>query len=84
MEEQGREFSQRLKNSKRLRSTDKMAAAKACPHGGGYSTPSIVGKDDPRNDQEGFRCLDCGSFLSADPWEDYTIIAPCELEVGDA
>lgn len=82
MEEQGREYHRKLTKSGHLRDEGKWdEAAQACPHGAGYGSPSQAAEraDDPRKDEKGFRCCDCGSFLSADPWEDYTIMAACEL-----
>jgi|10_taG_2_1085330.scaffolds.fasta_scaffold21191_9 hypothetical protein len=83
MEAQGREHRRKVNRSQALRDEGKWdEAAEACPHSGGYSSPSKAAEraDDPRKDEKGFRCGTCGSFLSGDPWEDYTIIAACEIE----
>lgn len=84
LEDAGNEHHRRIKKSAALRSSDPEAAARVCPHGGGYSVPGIAAdrNNDPRANtgDVGFRCYDCGSFLSSDPWDNPTVIAPCEID----
>lgn len=57
-------------------------AADLCRHGGGYplSSPAAHAERDPRAGQDGVRCADCGSVLSAFPFDDpdYTVLVACE------
>lgn len=62
-------------------SGDFARAAAVCPHGSGYPLNSLAASNDndPREGQTGFRCTDCGSVLSADPFDfDFEVLFPCE------
>ena len=77
--EQSRRYASRLRASRRA--TDPAKQARLCPHGGGYPLKSIAAERaaDPRHGEDGFRCSDCGSVLSGDPWdEDVKVLYPSE------
>lgn len=85
-ERQGREFSLRLHQAKLLyREGNLEAAARKCPHGGGFPLDSIAASEgttgfgaDPNAGEDGYRCCDCGSRLSASPWDGGQVTVPCE------
>lgn len=67
---------------KRYAAGDIAGAASACRHGGGYPLNSLAAtlNDDPGAKQHGYRCLDCGSRLSACPFDGPTkVLVPCEI-----
>jgi hypothetical protein len=82
LEAAGRRASRGRKRMVALRAAgDLDGAAKACRHGGGYPLDSLAARNaaDPRAGEPGVRCLDCGSVLSAWPWDGGTVTAPCEI-----
>lgn len=82
IEAAGRSSAKRIKLSAALRAQGKLAqAAAVCPHGWGYSSPSIAAtqENDPRASETGFRCYHCGSFLSDD---ERAVLYPCEIEAA--
>lgn len=90
LEAAGRECSRRLReSSKHLEAGDLMAAAKACPHAGGYPLKSLAARNasDPREGEPGIRCHDCNSVVDSYPWDvngpdNVGIIHPCEPRWG--
>jgi len=85
LEAAGREAGRKLRRADRLRAEGRLAeAAEACPHGGGYPLRSIAARtsNDPRFGEDGVRCSDCFSVLSAFPFddEDVRVLYPCEPE----
>ena len=83
----GRDMARRQKKSARLRAEGKLSeAAAVCPHEStvGYPSPWSIKRGaantDPRWNERGARCRDCGSWLSvSDDW-DFDVIAPCEVD----
>lgn len=57
------------------------AAARKCPHGGGYplDSPAAENENDPNSGEEGVRCYDCGSRLSTWAWAGGVVVVPCEV-----
>lgn len=88
-EQQSREFGRSLRRSAALREEGKLReAAMACPHGGGFPLNSIAASEgttgfgvDPFAGEDGWRCCDCGSRLSAAPWDNAKLLVPCEVQV---
>ena len=81
-EQQGRDYTRREREARRLYlAGDDGAAAAMCPHGAGYTLnmPAADHSRDPFAGEDGWRCRDCGSRLSADPWNDGRVTVPCEL-----
>jgi hypothetical protein len=81
-EAEGREFGRKQKLSERLRAEGKLVeAAEACPHSGGYPLASLAAEhaNDPHVGEDGYRCCDCGSRMSASPWDGATVTVPCEV-----
>jgi hypothetical protein len=84
LEARGAEFGRARKRSESYRDAgDLPRAAAACPHGGGYPLDSEAARrdNDPRAGQDGQRCSDCGSVLSAFPFETtepVRVIHPCD------
>jgi len=90
LEASGRWHATRLRAARSaLRRGDKERAAKLCPHGWRQELKGSGGRDDARHGQEGFRCLDCGSYLVAvlDPeqpdrptWaaREFRVVVACE------
>lgn len=70
----------KAKSDKALAEGDKEAAANLCPHGGGYplDSPAAHNNDDPNAGEDGVRCYDCGSRLSAFVWDGGKVLIPCE------
>ena len=82
-EAEGRVFSLRMHQSKLLRAEGNLEKAAAkCPHSGGYplDSPAAEYENDPNKGEEGVRCSDCGSRLSAFVWDGGEVIVPCEVE----
>jgi hypothetical protein len=83
-EEESARYAAKQRKSEKLRAEGNLAdAAKACPHGGGYplDSPAAGHVNDPNVGEKGWRCSDCGSRLSKEPWDrDFTILVPCEWE----
>jgi hypothetical protein len=81
LEQMGRENDWMHRKMESLRDSDPMAAALACPHGGGYPLASLAATnyEDPRaGEPEGWRCCDCGSVLATNRFDfDY----PCEVPI---
>lgn len=83
MEAEGNRFALRQHQSKLLRAEGNLvAAAKKCPHSGGYplASPAAEHENDPNAGEEGVRCWDCGSRLSAFVWDGGEVLVPCEVE----
>jgi hypothetical protein len=84
MEAEGRADSRARRRSEQLAAAgDLAAAARACPHGGGYplASPAARNARDPRAGESGFRCDDCGSVLDLDPFwhpDECAVVHPCE------
>jgi len=90
LEASGRWHATRLRAARSaLRRGDKERAAKLCPHGWRQELKGSGAREDARHGQEGFRCLDCGSYLRAlvDPEEPnrpawaarfVEVVVPCE------
>jgi hypothetical protein len=84
-EEESRVFVANLRRSEKLRASGKLAeAADACPHGGGFPLDSLAARNDndPNAGEDGYRCRDCGSRLSASPWDGGYVTVPCEVALG--
>lgn len=84
-EAQGRAYGAAKRKSETLMAAgDKAGAAAACPHGGGYplDSPAASHSNDPYAGESGYRCCDCGSRMSASPWDGGTVTAPCEIEAS--
>ncbi len=82
LERQGIRAAAAAKRSAAFRSAGELVkAADACRHGWGYGTPGLAADHagDPRAKERGFRCHNCGSFLSASPWDGGRVLYPCEL-----
>lgn len=81
-EAEGREHGRRQTKTKQLiQAGDKEGAAKTCPHSGGFPLDSLAAKydEDPHVGADGWRCSDCGSRLSASPWDGGRVTVPCEV-----
>ncbi len=81
LEALGRSLDKRHRRMERLLAEGKtIEAARVCSHDGGYPLRSIAAEDlgDPRKGQSGWRCSDCGSVLSASPWDDGVVTVPCD------
>jgi len=77
----GQEAARGYQRMRNLRAVGKLAAAaRACPHGGGYPLASMaaVNVADPNSSEEGWRCSVCGSRLDKHPWDGGAVIVPCE------
>ena len=82
MEEEGNRIAAKSRQSRALREAGNLvAAANTCPHGGGYplASPAAEHENDPNAGEEGVRCSDCGSRLSAFAWDGGTVVVPCEI-----
>lgn len=82
-EAEGRAYSRAQKRMREaLARNAREEAAELCRHGGGYPLDSLAARNesDPRAGQAGVRCSDCGSVLSAFPFEDadYRVLVACE------
>lgn len=81
-EAEGREYALRMHQSRLLRGEGNLAAAaRKCPHSGGYplDSPAANYEGDPNEGDDGWRCSDCGSRLSASPWDGGEVTVPCEV-----
>lgn len=86
-EAEGARFWSKVEKMRELRAAGDFAAAAAmCPHGGGYplDSPAAKNEADPFAGEEGVRCSDCGSRLSAFDWDGGVVTVPCELSGGAA
>lgn len=86
-EAEGNAHARRQRKMLELRKEGKLfAAAEMCDHGGGFPLDSIAASEgttgfgvDPFAGEDGYRCVDCGTRLSASPWDGGEIVVPCEV-----
>src|SRR5579872_2685438 len=87
LEVEGRRCDRAYRRMRTLRTAGRLAeAASVCPHGGGFPLDSIAAREgttafgiDPHAGESGWRCVECGSRLSASPWDDGVVTHPCEV-----
>jgi hypothetical protein len=87
LEAAGRSASKRAKCMRALRAAGRLdEAAAACTHGSGAPLRSICSSEgtsgwgiDPNAGEDGWRCHDCGSRLSDEPWVGGRVVTPCEV-----
>lgn len=80
-EEESARYMRRKQRSEEERAAGRFeAAARLCPHSGGYPlcSPAAEHESDPNAGEYGWRCSDCGSRLTASPWDGGTVAVPCE------
>jgi len=87
LEAEGRRCGRAYRRMRTLRAAGRLAeAAGVCQHGGGFPLDSIAAREgttafgiDPHAGESGWRCVECGSRLSASPWDDGVVTHPCEV-----
>jgi hypothetical protein len=85
LEARGNSIYRRMKRAKALFvAGDIAAAARACPHQGGYPLRSQAAQNsgDPAfGVSDWVRCNDCGSVLTSFPWNGAaTVVEPCSFK----
>jgi hypothetical protein len=88
-EAEGNAHARRQRQADQLRRDGRLdEAAAKCSHSGGFPLDSLAASEgttgfgiDPHAGEEGYRCVDCGSRLSASPWDGGEVTVPCEVAV---